>query len=49
MLDKVPISHVVEAQRVVIRALSTKHNGQKISYVPEREIDKKIWYLELLE
>ena len=49
MLDKVPILHVVEAQRVVIRALSTKHNGHKISYVPEREIDKKIWYLELLE
>ena len=49
MLEKVPLSHVVEAQRVVIRALSGKHHGHKIIYAPEREIDRKIWYLELLE
>jgi DNA repair exonuclease SbcCD ATPase subunit len=49
MLEKVPLSHVVEAQRIVIRALSARHNSQKISYAPEREIDRKIWYLELLE
>jgi hypothetical protein len=48
ILEKVPLSFVVEAQRVVIRALSAKKD-QQISYLPERELDRKVWYLELLE
>jgi hypothetical protein len=50
MLERVPLTYVVEAQRIVIRALSANHKNKiKIDYIPEREIDRKIWYLELLE
>jgi hypothetical protein len=33
---------------MVIRALSP-NKSERITYAPEREIDRKIWYLELLE
>lgn len=50
MLERVPLTYVVEAQRIVIRALSANQKNKiKIDYIPEREIDRKIWYLELLE
>ena len=49
MLEKIPSAAVIEGQRIVIRALSARKDGFKINYMPERELDRKIWYLELLE
>lgn len=40
------VSKVLKAQRVVIRSLAAKH---QIKYVPERDHDRKVWMLELLE
>ena len=49
ILEPFAINVVNDAQRIVIRALSKRTDAEKISYAPEREIDRKIWYLELLE
>ena len=38
-----------DAQRVVIRALMSRQQADRIRYGPEREVDRKVWYLELLE
>lgn len=49
ILEPFAMNVVNDAQRIVIRALSKRTDAEKISYAPEREIDRKIWYLELLE
>ena len=49
ILEPFAMNVVNDAQRIVIRALSRRTDAEKISYAPEREIDRKIWYLELLE
>lgn len=43
-----PMAKVLQAQRVVIKSLARK-NEAVIRYVPERDLDRKIWLLELLE
>ena len=42
-----PLSSVIQAQRIVIRSLCKQQAG--IRYVPEREQDRKVWLLELIE
>ena len=49
ILEPFAMNVVNDAQRIVIRSLSKRTDAEKISYAPEREIDRKIWYLELLE
>ena len=49
LLKQASLQEVTEAQRIVIRALTKRHSGDKIKYAPEREVDRKVWYLELLE
>lgn len=45
-----PTQQVLQAQRVVIKALTEKQGcGKQIRYAPERDLDRKIWLLELLE
>ena len=49
ILEPFTMNVVNDAQRIVIRALSKRSDAEKISYAPERDLDRKIWYLELLE
>ena len=49
LLQRVPPQAIIEAQRIVIRSLSQRHHADRIKYGPEGEIDRKVWYLELLE
>lgn len=49
MLSQAPLKTVIEAQRVLIRSLTQRPQHDRIRYAPEREVDRKVWYLELLE
>ena len=48
-LQQMPLHVINDAQRIVIRSLAQRNDSESIKYAPEREVDRRIWYLELLE
>lgn len=43
------MAEINDAQRIVIRSLTHRAESERIKHAPERAIDRKLWYLELLE
>lgn len=43
--EQLPLSKILQAQRIVIKSLASKNQDKAIRYVPERDQDRKIWFL----
>ena len=48
-MDEASLLEINEAQRIVIRSLTRRAESERIKHAPERAVDRKLWYLELLE